>query len=97
MRPLRDPEGAELNHLIAVCDLAGKDILEIGCGDGEFTRQFAGLTHKVIGIDPEISDLNIARNDKTALFPNACYIQSIGERLPFPPQIYDLVIFACSL
>jgi ubiquinone/menaquinone biosynthesis C-methylase UbiE len=95
MKPLRDPEGNELSHLVTVCELADKDILEVGCGDGKFTRQYAKIPRRIVGIDPEISDLHEAMNNKRP--PNSFFIQSKGEQLPFPPQVIDIVIFASSL
>jgi ubiquinone/menaquinone biosynthesis C-methylase UbiE len=95
MKPLRDPEGAELHHLIKACQPAGKDILEIGCGDGTFTVQYAGMVRKVIGIDPEFFDLNEASHKPR--LSDSFFIQANGEQLPFPSQAFDIVIFASSL
>jgi ubiquinone/menaquinone biosynthesis C-methylase UbiE len=95
MKALRDPEGAELSHLVQACELTGKEILEIGCGDGKFMRQYMGLPKRLIGIDPEMSDLHVIHHDKGA--SNSYFIQSIGEKLPFPSQVFDIVIFASSL
>ena|SRR4030042_1354871 len=97
MRPIRDPEGAELRHLASACELTGKTILEIGCGDGKFTRQYAGASKKIIGIDPEITDLRTAKNDMNTSEYHSFFIQSMGERLPFPSQSFNIAIFACSL
>jgi ubiquinone/menaquinone biosynthesis C-methylase UbiE len=95
MKPLRDPEGAELSHLVTTYELAGKDVVEIGCGDGKFTRQYAEIPRRIVGIDPEISDLHEVMNNKRPA--NSFFIQSEGELLPFPPQFFDIVIFASSL
>ena len=95
MKAVRDPEGAEFSHLVKACELAGKVILEIGCGDGKFTRQYAAIPRKIIGIDPEISDLYEAKGKKGS--SNSFFIQSMGENLPFPSQVFDIVIFASSL
>src|SRR4030042_2027104 len=97
MKALRDPEGAELNHLIKACELAGKRVLEIGCGDGKFIRQYASMPRRLVGIDPGLADLNTAKNNKST-FPNPPhFIQAVGEGIPFPAQSFDIVIFASSL
>lgn len=97
MKALRDPEGAELSHLVDVCELTGKNVLEIGCGDGKFIRQYAEIPGKLIGIDPDFSDLWTARqNQNTGRYPTH-FIRAVGERLPFPPGSFDIVIFASSL
>ena len=95
MRPLRDPEGAELSHLVNVCNLEDKDILEIGCGDGKFTQQYANLARRVVGIDLEFTDLHEADSNKNT--SRSFFIQSKGEQLPFPAQVFDIAIFASSL
>jgi ubiquinone/menaquinone biosynthesis C-methylase UbiE len=95
MRPVRDPEGAELAHLCNACQLVGMKILEVGCGDGKVTRQYAGMAKQVVGVDPEISDLRTARDNRTT--SNVEFLQTIGERMPFPAQVFDIVFFASSL
>ncbi len=97
MNPLRDPEGAELSHLVAACLPAGRDLLEIGCGAGTLTWQYAGLPHKVVGIDPAASELRQAKGAGPALLTHVAFIQAKGEALPFRPQAFDIALFASSL
>jgi ubiquinone/menaquinone biosynthesis C-methylase UbiE len=95
MRPIRDPEKAEFNHLVSACSLKNKTVLEIGCGDGTFTRQYVRLADKVLGIDPAMVDLAIAK--KKTRSNKANFIQCEGERLPFLSRTFDIVLFASSL
>lgn len=95
MKPIRDPERAELNHLVAACPLTGKKVLEIGCGDGTFIAQYAGMVHRVVGIDPQLSDVLVAR--RKARSSASLFIQGEGEGLPFPSQVFDIAIFTSSL
>jgi ubiquinone/menaquinone biosynthesis C-methylase UbiE len=95
VKPIRDPEGAELKHLVDACDMSGKQVLEIGCGDGTFTRQYAHLASGVIGIDPLISEVQIARGKARSASKN--FAAGKGEELPFPSQVFDIAIFASSL
>ena len=95
MKPIRDPENAELNHLLAACDLHGKSVLEIGCGDGYFTWKYAQMVHRVVGLDPTGSLVGLARKKVRAA--KALFLQGEGERIPFPSQTFDLAIFASSL
>jgi ubiquinone/menaquinone biosynthesis C-methylase UbiE len=95
MKALRDPEGAEVNHIIRSCKLSGKTVLEIGCGEGKLTRQYAGIPSKVVGIDPGKSDLLVAAKNISS--PNSFFVRSIGESMPFPSEVFDIVIFASSL
>ncbi len=96
MRPQRDPEGAELSHLLAACLLPAQSVLEIGCGAGQLTWQYAGLPRRVVGIDPAMSELRLARSH-AAPAPQASFIQAMGEALPFPSQTFDVALFASSL
>ncbi len=97
MRPIRDPEGAELSHLLAACNLAGKDVLEIGCGDGRFIRQYASLPRRIIGLDPEKSDLTLAKQDDALAIPNINFADAVAEALPLASKSFDIILFACSL
>jgi 2-polyprenyl-6-hydroxyphenyl methylase/3-demethylubiquinone-9 3-methyltransferase len=93
---LRDPEGAEVRHLMAACSLPGKRILEIGCGGGQLTWQYAGLPEQVVGIDPDASVLRQAKDDGPASISNVAILQAVGEALPFVPHTFDIVLFASS-
>lgn len=95
MKPLRDPEQAELKHLLAACEMTGKAILDIGCGDGDFTRQYTHLTRRTVGIEPLASELMIAR--KKARSGRTFFLQGKGQYLPFSDQAFDFVLFTCSL
>jgi 2-polyprenyl-3-methyl-5-hydroxy-6-metoxy-1,4-benzoquinol methylase len=93
---LRDPEGAEVSHLMAACPLPGKRILEIGCGRGKLTWQYAGLPEQIVGIDTDASVLRQAKDDRPASIANVTILQAVGEALPFVPQTFDIVLFASS-
>jgi len=95
MRPIRDPEEVELNHLLAACELSGKSVLEIGCGDGKFVRKYAGLPKSVIGIDPAFDELHAAMSLQNGSVSH--FIQAEGENLPFPASTFDIALFACTL
>ncbi|MFZ2098561.1 MAG: class I SAM-dependent methyltransferase [Anaerolineales bacterium] len=95
MKPTRDPERAELNHLVAACPLHNLVVLEIGCGDGTFTRQYGRMAHSVMGIDPAMSDLVTAKKKAKSMKSN--FIQGEGEGLPFPSQFFNIALFASSL
>jgi ubiquinone/menaquinone biosynthesis C-methylase UbiE len=95
VKPIRDPEGAELKHLVDACDMPGKQVLEIGCGDGTFTRQYVHLAGGVIGIDPLLSEVRIARGKASSASKK--FVVGQGEELPFTSQVFDIAIFASSL
>jgi 2-polyprenyl-3-methyl-5-hydroxy-6-metoxy-1,4-benzoquinol methylase len=60
MKAVRDPEGVEASTLLAACPLAGRQLLEIGCGKGTLTWQVASLPRQVVGIDQDAAALGQA-------------------------------------
>jgi ubiquinone/menaquinone biosynthesis C-methylase UbiE len=97
MERIRDPEGVEVKHLINAGHLTGKDVLEIGCGFGWLTWQYAGIANKVYGIDPCLPDLQEGKNSLPDSITNVSLAQTIGESLPFSSSIFDISVFASSL
>ena len=60
--PVRlDPEGNEPAALFDFAEsLAGKRVLEIGCGDGRLTWLFADQAARVVSLDPDSDDIALA-------------------------------------
>jgi len=51
--PVRiDPEGNETDALFELLEVEGREVLEIGCGDGRLTRRYADRASHVTAIDP---------------------------------------------
>src|SRR5712692_1716100 len=57
----QDPEGTEMKTALRHATFAGKDILEIGCGDGRITFSYAGMARKIVAIDPLPESIKIAK------------------------------------
>ena len=47
-----DPEGNETDALFDLVELEGREVLEIGCGDGRLTRRYADRAAHVTAIEP---------------------------------------------
>ena len=47
-----DPEGNETDALFDLVEVEGREVLEIGCGDGRLTRRYADRVAHVTAIDP---------------------------------------------
>ena len=59
-----DPEENEIHALFTLTgSLAGKRVLEIGCGDGRLTWRYASEAGHITGIDPELDKLQRALHD----------------------------------
>jgi 2-polyprenyl-3-methyl-5-hydroxy-6-metoxy-1,4-benzoquinol methylase len=58
----QDPEGHEIDALLELAGpLAGKTVLEIGCGDGRLTWRYAAESAHVTAIDPNPDKIAAAR------------------------------------
>ncbi len=98
MRPIRDPERVALKHLLAACDLKGKRVLEIGCGDGVFTRQYARRAAWMAGLDVDTEEVKIAAEKSHPTGSSrAAFLAGEGEHLPFEAGAFDIALFALSL
>ena len=70
-----------------------QNALDIGCGEGRFCRMLSPHGVAVTGLDPTPALLEAAR----ARDPQGTYIEAPAERLPFPPETFDLVVSYLSL
>ena len=90
-----DPQGRELELIARVADLAGKDVLDIGCGDGRTSRRLAGRGASVLGVDPDETSIARARAGGTG---DACRFRAADVlELALPPASLDLVVFSRSM
>ena len=56
-----DPEEVELRTLRELAPVDGLHVLELGCGDGRLTRQYAGAAASVFAVDPDEERIAEAR------------------------------------
>lgn len=75
--------------MLAECgDVAGKAVLDDGCGEGRFSRMLAERGAVISGIDPTIDFVEVARQKH----PGGDYRVGVAESLPFADESFDLVI-----
>jgi ubiquinone/menaquinone biosynthesis C-methylase UbiE len=73
-------------------DVAGLDIVELGCGTAYFSAWLARRGARVVGVDPTPAQLATARRmqQQTGLeFP---LVDATGENVPLPDDSFDLVL-----
>jgi SAM-dependent methyltransferase len=84
----RTPE-SELRVLPEVAD---RDVLELGCGGGQWSIWLAGQGARVTGLDLSARQLDHARRAAAAAGAALALVQASAERAPFPAACFDLVL-----
>ncbi len=93
----KDPERAEVRHLLNQVDVKSRRVLEVGCGDGRLTWLYAPGTSRIAGIDLDREALKVARIERPSdMEARAIFAAADATRLPFPSASFDLAIFAWS-
>jgi ubiquinone/menaquinone biosynthesis C-methylase UbiE len=98
MAKLQDPEGIEIKTVLKHLSFDGKDVLEIGCGDGRLTLRYARMARRVVAIDPLEEGIEKAKRDQPKnLLRKVEFRVGRGEKLVFPDQSFEMVFFSWSL
>ena len=94
----KDPERSESKYLHEFADFTNKRVLEVGCGEGRMTWQYAKSTHTTIGIDLDTDALRIAKIDRpSGLEHIVLFACAASEYLPFSKETFDIAVLAWSL
>ena len=72
-------------------DPGGKQTLDVGCGGGLLSEEFARLGCIVTGVDPSEPSLVVARNHAQQQGLTIDYSVGFGENLPFADASFDIV------
>jgi ubiquinone/menaquinone biosynthesis C-methylase UbiE len=78
-------------------DLAGKRVIDIGCGPGAFTRSLARQGAQVIGVDPNEGTIEKARAAAAEEGLDIAFRVGVGESLPEGDGEVDIVVLSNSL
>ena len=73
-------------------DVAGLDVVELGCGTAYFSAHLARRGARPVGVDPTPAQLATARRlmERTGIsFP---LVEAPGERVPLPDDAFDLAV-----
>ncbi len=80
-----------------VCDWAGRDVLDLGCGSGFHLPRFAATARTVTGVDPHPGLLSLARRralrarGRNPSLGAVHLAAGTAQNLPLPPGSVDVV------
>lgn len=95
-----DPQGHEIGALVDLVDLDGKDVLEIGCGDGRLTWRYAERVAHVVAIEPFAGSFKRAREnlpDDLAGTVDLRHVAFEDFATAAAPATFDVAILSWSL
>lgn len=92
------PDGMEVGLIERFTSLRGKRILEVGCGDGRLTVQYAAEASSVLAMDPDRPSLEFAIDEcEYRGIHNVAFRLGTAERLPARGAPFDVALFSWSL
>ncbi len=72
-------------------DVAGKDVLELGCGEAEWSRALLRLGARPVGLDISPARLELARAALRSDGSEFPLVEAPAEQLPFADSTFDIV------
>ncbi|TMB41282.1 MAG: class I SAM-dependent methyltransferase [Chloroflexi bacterium] len=92
------PDGMEVRLIERFTTLKGRRILEVGCGDGRLTFQYAPTAREVLAFDPDRASIEDALDEQAALgVSNVDFRVGSIEHLPARGAPFDIALFSWSL
>jgi 2-polyprenyl-3-methyl-5-hydroxy-6-metoxy-1,4-benzoquinol methylase len=92
------PDGLELRLIERFTSLRRKHVLEIGCGDGRLTLQYAPIAASVLAIDPDRESIEEASWQQVNRgIRNVDFRAGSIEQLPDRGAPFDAALFSWSL
>ncbi len=74
-------------------DVSGMNVLDLGCGEGRYSRVLTAKGARVTGVDPVPQFIALARQRD----PDSIYIEAQAEELPLETGAFDLVLSYLSI
>ncbi|MDQ6858567.1 MAG: class I SAM-dependent methyltransferase [Chloroflexota bacterium] len=95
---VRPADDIELRRLRADRYLRGKDVLDVGTGNGRLAFLIAPLARSVVGLDPDADGIREARREaRRRGVPNVRFAVATGQKLRLGHELFDTALFSWSL
>jgi ubiquinone/menaquinone biosynthesis C-methylase UbiE len=93
-----DPEQTETRVLHALADLTGRDVLEVGCGNGRLTWRYADRAAPVLALDPKAEEVKAARTS-TPVHLRSCVRFRTADitAAKLPEKAFDVAVLSWSI
>ena len=92
------PEEVETRVIHDLFDFVGKDVLEIGCGEGRMTWRFADVAASVLAFDPDDSAIATAREQTPdGLKSKLSFRVADTTNIKLTQGAYDVAVFPWSI
>jgi len=94
----KDAEKNERKLIHRLVNFDGQSVLEVGCGEGRLTWDYAASARQVIGIDSDSDAVRVANYDRPAsLRKTTSFACASSLHLSFPHDTFDIALLSWSL
>ena len=84
--------GVPETQVNVIGDVAGLDIVELGCGTAYFSAWLAKRGARPVGVDPTPAQLETAREMQREFGLEFPLVEAVGEAVPLPDASFDLAL-----
>jgi ubiquinone/menaquinone biosynthesis C-methylase UbiE len=98
VKPRLDADGSERRAMGELVDFSGKDVLEIGCGNGRVTWCYANCVASVLAVDRREKDVEQARQrTPESLRGRITFVAADAATLDLRAGAFDVALFSRSI
>jgi ubiquinone/menaquinone biosynthesis C-methylase UbiE len=93
-----DPDRIEITAIGELVDVTGRRVVEVGCGDGRITFQYAPDAVSVLAFDSDDDAIRAARAETPEELRNRIRFEAAdAAQIELPQGEFDLALFSWSL
>jgi ubiquinone/menaquinone biosynthesis C-methylase UbiE len=93
-----DPDRIEITAIRELVDVTGRRVVEVGCGDGRITFQYAADTESVLAFDSDDDAIRGARDETPQELRKRIRFEAAdAAQIELPQGEFDLALFSWSL